>query len=265
MEIAVRRGESKGGKRAHDERNEATRLHGRRRGLRNECAGLGPNVCPTANTTSALHGVRATRLQIPRQASAAQLAETLAYKVHVLSHRAIPQDTGAHHQTPPSVMPAGPFVEAWWPWPQSWKRRSYGSSTDPVRAAGERTCDDGFCKKRRAWDQTPEVCKGQVSALPALSDRSVKSPLLFTHNPPNITQSRAIRISPCLRRQTPRLMTGSWPSPLSPSFLRRPVTVPTMSPTLTPLQWLQGPFQCRKLVCLRSSQSSWELSRLERE
>jgi hypothetical protein len=90
--------------------------------------------------------VCAIRLQHTRQASSAQLAETLAYKVHVHSHRAIPPDTAQHHQTCPSVMPASPFVEAWWPWPQSWKRRSYGSSTDPVRAAGERTCDDGFCK-----------------------------------------------------------------------------------------------------------------------
>jgi hypothetical protein len=106
-----------------------------------------PDLGREANATATLKNVAATRLQNTRQASLAQLAETLAYKVHVHSHRAIPRNTAGHRQTglsAPSAMPAGPFVEAWWPWPQSWKRRSYGSSTDHVRVAGERTCDEGF-------------------------------------------------------------------------------------------------------------------------
>jgi hypothetical protein len=111
-----------------------------------------PRKTARANTDREEQHVRATRLQNTRRSLAAQLAETLAYKVHVHSHRQIPPDTAHHHQTRPSVMPAGLFVEAWWPWPQSWKRRSYGSSTDQVRAAGERTCDDGFCKNADAHE-----------------------------------------------------------------------------------------------------------------
>jgi hypothetical protein len=143
-----------------------------------------PRKTARANTDREEQHVRATRLQNTRRSLAAQLAETLAYKVHVHSHHQIPPDTAQHHQTRPSVMP-------------SLKRRGLGLSLgrgdlmDPlptkcVLLGSEPATMDSAKMPTR---MRSEVCKGQVSALSTRCNCSVKSSSFSIVNSPYPTQS----------------------------------------------------------------------------
>ena len=163
------------------------------------------------------------------------------------------------HQKRPFVEPrqhAPNVVEARVPWLQSWKTRFDGRGWIFHRAfavACSWPCNYGACEKAAAREAI-DICKGQVSAL-IVSYSPAISPSSFLRQSFNSRAGTATCLARCLSPRTPRRTIGSLRSLPLPSFLRRLVMEPTMSPTAMPLQWLPEPSQCPKLVCSQSSQS----------
>ena len=270
----------RGGNGAYDERNEAARLQGcmfnvimyllsrvsrhafcrpRRRGL--------AKLMSRALAERVLNGqYRCSSSQRARSSTSRQSSKPrrpARRDIGTTGPRPLPpRNTAQHRRSPPNTSAR----EA--PSPLALKRGALAAVLERGDLMDPRPTRPGACcwrcilqKCRRASSQRGPVCKGQVSALPTRSNRSVTSHLPTIVRSPISHAVRAILPSPCLRLPTPRLTTGSSPSLPSPSSLRRLVTAPTMSPTHTPHPWLHEHSQCRKLVCLQSSQSLSELSR----